>query len=225
MRTPERSPQRDAAIEAMLPHVPYDGWTLRALRRGLEASGGAAVDAELLFPGGPDDMIATFTDWADRRMEAGAAALDMADLRAPARVRTVIGGPARAARSCPGGRRDRSADGGRDLARGRRPVRRFRLVYQAVQPGPDLRRDAAGLAARQQRGRCGDACIPRPAIGGDGTAVPAPPPGRGAGGGPRLPPEIPEPAPRLTWLGPDLRAGPHLRAGPGILIGVLAAIY
>jgi len=90
MRTPERSPQRDAAIEAMLPHVPYDGWTLRALRRGLEASGGAAVDAELLFPGGPDDMIATFTDWADRRMEAGAAALDMADLRAPARVRTVI---------------------------------------------------------------------------------------------------------------------------------------
>jgi ubiquinone biosynthesis protein COQ9 len=90
MRTPERSPERDAAIEAMLPHVPYDGWTLRALRRGLEASGGAAVDAELLFPGGPDDMIATFTDWADRRMEAGAAALDMADLRAPARVRTVI---------------------------------------------------------------------------------------------------------------------------------------
>lgn len=90
MRAPERSPERDAAIEAMLPHVPYDGWTLRALRRGLEAAGGAVLDAELLFPGGTDDMIATFTDWADRRMETGAAALDMAELRAPARVRTVI---------------------------------------------------------------------------------------------------------------------------------------
>jgi len=33
--TPERSPERDAAIAAMLPNVPFDGWTFRALRTGL----------------------------------------------------------------------------------------------------------------------------------------------------------------------------------------------
>ena len=32
---PERSPERDAALEAMLPNVPFDGWTYRALRTGL----------------------------------------------------------------------------------------------------------------------------------------------------------------------------------------------
>ena len=32
---PERSAERDAAIAAMLPHVPFDGWTRRSLRMGL----------------------------------------------------------------------------------------------------------------------------------------------------------------------------------------------
>ena len=35
---PERRPERDAALEAMLPHVPFDGWTYRALRAGLARS-------------------------------------------------------------------------------------------------------------------------------------------------------------------------------------------
>ena len=30
VHAPERSPERDAAIAAMLPHVPFDGWTIRA---------------------------------------------------------------------------------------------------------------------------------------------------------------------------------------------------
>ena len=34
VHAPERSPERDAAIAAMLPHVPFDGWTVRALRVG-----------------------------------------------------------------------------------------------------------------------------------------------------------------------------------------------
>ena len=38
MTPPERTPERDAAIEAMLPHVPFDGWTRRALRIGLRTS-------------------------------------------------------------------------------------------------------------------------------------------------------------------------------------------
>ncbi len=90
LRPPERLPERDAAIAAMLPHVPFDGWTQRALRQGLADIGAPADDADLLFPGGPVDMVACFCDLADRRMEQAAAELDMTDMRLPRRVRAVI---------------------------------------------------------------------------------------------------------------------------------------
>lgn len=85
---PERLPERDTAIEAMLPHVPFDGWTMRALRMGLADAGMPADDAELLFPGGAADMVDTFCDLADRWMEQDATTL--AETRLTARVRGVI---------------------------------------------------------------------------------------------------------------------------------------
>ncbi len=84
MTHPERSPERDAAIEAMLPAVPISGWTVRTL---LDTAG---PDADLLFPGGAADMVETHSDWADRRMDEAAAATDLSTLRVPARVRAVI---------------------------------------------------------------------------------------------------------------------------------------
>lgn len=88
-RAPERSPERDAAIAAMLPNVPFDGWTRRSLRRGLADIGMSPADADMLFPGGAPDMIEAFCDWADRRMIEGAAGLDPA-MRLHQRVRAVI---------------------------------------------------------------------------------------------------------------------------------------
>lgn len=85
---PERGAERDAAIEAMLLHVPFDGWTRRALARGLADAGMPADEADLLFPGGTRDMIETFSDLADRRMEAAAGALT--ETRVSARVRAII---------------------------------------------------------------------------------------------------------------------------------------
>jgi len=85
---PERSPERDAALEAMLPNVPFDGWTYRSLRAGLRSIDAAEEDAELLFPGGAPDMIEAFCDWADRRMVQ--AAESMAGLKLPQRVRALI---------------------------------------------------------------------------------------------------------------------------------------
>ena len=81
---PERGPERDAAIDAILPNVPFDGWTLRSLRMA------AGPDADLLFPGGAADMVEAFCDLADRRMEEGAAALDLAGKGLSARVRAVL---------------------------------------------------------------------------------------------------------------------------------------
>jgi ubiquinone biosynthesis protein COQ9 len=85
----ERSAERDAAIAALLPHVPFDGWTRRSLRLGLADIGVAPEDAVLLFPGGAADMIEAFCDWADRSMAEAAAALDPA-IRLHQRVRAVI---------------------------------------------------------------------------------------------------------------------------------------
>jgi ubiquinone biosynthesis protein COQ9 len=86
---PERSPARDAALAALLPNVPFDGWTRRALRTGLASIGEAPDDADQLFPGGAADMIEAFCDWADRRMEQAAAELDPS-LRLHQRVRALI---------------------------------------------------------------------------------------------------------------------------------------
>lgn len=80
----ERTAERDAAIDAMLPNVPFDGWTKRALRNG----GIDPDDADMLFPGGAAQMIEVFWDLADRRMEE--AAHSLAEERLSRRVRAVI---------------------------------------------------------------------------------------------------------------------------------------
>lgn len=81
---PERSAERDAAIEALLPNVPFDGWTIAALRAS------AGPDADLLFPGGVTDMIEAYCDLGDRWMEQGAIDADVSSLRLSARVRAII---------------------------------------------------------------------------------------------------------------------------------------
>lgn len=88
IQPPERLPERDAAIDAMLPNVPFEGWTVRALRMGLAAAGMPEDEATLLFPGGAADMIAVFCDLADRRMTEAASALTEPKLAD--RVRAII---------------------------------------------------------------------------------------------------------------------------------------
>ena len=75
-------PARDAALRAMLPLVPALGWSVRALR---EAAG---PDADLMFPGGPVEMVEAHSDLADREMAAAAESLT--ETRASRRVRALI---------------------------------------------------------------------------------------------------------------------------------------
>jgi ubiquinone biosynthesis protein COQ9 len=85
---PERGVERDRALDAMLSHVPFDGWTRQSLRLGLADAGMPEDEADLLFPGGAIDMVEAFCDLADRRMEQEAASI--AETRVSARVRAVI---------------------------------------------------------------------------------------------------------------------------------------
>jgi ubiquinone biosynthesis protein COQ9 len=88
IQPPERLPERDAAIDAMLPNVPFEGWTKRALRMGVLAAGMPEDEAEILFPGGAVDMIEVFCDLTDRRMTEAAAGLT--ETKLSERVRAVI---------------------------------------------------------------------------------------------------------------------------------------
>ena len=152
---PECSAERDAAIAAMLPHVPFDGWTRTALRRGLAASGADRRDAALLFPDGAADMIAAFCDLADRRMAAAMTAPEYAAMRTTARVRATIAlrleqnrphreaiRRALAVLALPGNAAVAAglhrAHRGRDLAGGWRPGGGFLLVHEAGAAGRGL---------------------------------------------------------------------------------------
>lgn len=81
---------RDGLLDAVLPHVPFDGWTLTALRRGAGEIGCDMADAHRAFPHGPADMVEFFSRRADRRMVEALAEHDLAAAGMNARVKAAI---------------------------------------------------------------------------------------------------------------------------------------
>lgn len=59
---------RDEIMDALLPSVSFDGWTLEAARRAAQESGYAPDMIEAVFPGGMDEIVAYFAERADRGM-------------------------------------------------------------------------------------------------------------------------------------------------------------
>lgn len=70
---------RPHLVEAMLPHVPFDGWSRTAAEAALADLGLKPALAGIAFPGGPFQMVDAYTALADARM---AAALDTPEFRA-----------------------------------------------------------------------------------------------------------------------------------------------
>jgi ubiquinone biosynthesis protein COQ9 len=79
----DRDAAKRAAIEAALPFVPEHGWTAAALRLG------AGDSADLLFPGGPGEMVETYIGYADARMVEATAPI-IGNLKLSQRVRALI---------------------------------------------------------------------------------------------------------------------------------------
>jgi len=67
MNTPDR---RDAVLEAVLKHVPFDGWSDAAFKAGLADAGVGADEAARMFPGGIADVSAYFGRWVAARLES-----------------------------------------------------------------------------------------------------------------------------------------------------------
>lgn len=68
MRSPFADSERERLIQAILPDVPFDGWSRRALRGAARRAGIPYEEAAALFPRGAPDMVAAMSHWADRQM-------------------------------------------------------------------------------------------------------------------------------------------------------------
>jgi ubiquinone biosynthesis protein COQ9 len=88
--TEDNLQMRDALLLAMLPHVPFDGWTATALRRGAAEAGIDLAGTGEAFPRGAADMVEHFSDWSDRRMLQALEEMDLPSMRGTERVRTAV---------------------------------------------------------------------------------------------------------------------------------------
>jgi ubiquinone biosynthesis protein COQ9 len=68
MKSPFADSERERLIQAILPDVPFDGWSTRALRGAARRAGIPFEEALALFPRGAPDMVAAMSHWADRQM-------------------------------------------------------------------------------------------------------------------------------------------------------------
>ena len=59
---------KDALLLATLANVPFDGWSIAALRAGARSLGLAEAEARALFPRDGAALVAWFSNWADRAM-------------------------------------------------------------------------------------------------------------------------------------------------------------
>ena len=80
---------KDGLLMAMLPDVAFDGWSLLTLHSAARRLGMPEAEAEALFPRGAVDMVAQFSDWADRRMLATAAE-GLERMRVRDRIATLV---------------------------------------------------------------------------------------------------------------------------------------
>lgn len=82
--------ERDRLLDAVLPHVPFDGWTQTALRAAVRDLGLDMATAQRAFPGGAADMVEHFSLMSDRRMLAALEQRDLESMGVTARVSTAV---------------------------------------------------------------------------------------------------------------------------------------
>lgn len=81
----EEHKKRRALTEAMLPDVPFDGWSRTALRAAAAQTGIDESEAETLFRT-PRDLVQGFSHWADDRMLDALEAQNLEAMRVRDRV-------------------------------------------------------------------------------------------------------------------------------------------
>src|SRR5215468_5802582 len=82
----DASQAKDALLAAILPDVPFDGWTQSALAHAAERVGLERGELRSLCPGGARDLVAWFSHWADRETMRALEARDLSGLKVRERI-------------------------------------------------------------------------------------------------------------------------------------------
>ena len=81
---------RPKLLAAILAHVPFDGWSDRALRAGIEDVGADLATLRRAFPRGVSDVLAFWVVESDRAMLAALAEHDLDEMRVRDRIATAV---------------------------------------------------------------------------------------------------------------------------------------
>lgn len=89
-RKGDRLQQRQAALQAALRHVPFDGWTEGVLRAAMSDAGLDPRLARRLFRRGVRDLVDFFAQDADRRMAEELARQPLAQMKVRERITAAV---------------------------------------------------------------------------------------------------------------------------------------
>ncbi len=81
---------QDAMLDAIIPHVPFDGWSQAAFDAAARDAGLAAADAAVLCPRGALDLATAYHQRGDAQMVAAMAQADLAEMRYSDKVAHAI---------------------------------------------------------------------------------------------------------------------------------------
>ena len=81
---------RDKLLAAALAHVPFDGWSGRALQAGAADLGLDPALAANAFPGGPAELLEAFSAEIDRRMLVELEGRDLKSMKHRQRIATGV---------------------------------------------------------------------------------------------------------------------------------------
>jgi ubiquinone biosynthesis protein COQ9 len=86
----DETERKDAILRALLPDVPFDGWTAAAMRQAAARAGVAEGELAALFPRGPRDAVHWFSHWADRMMLETMAVRPLEGLKLGERIALAV---------------------------------------------------------------------------------------------------------------------------------------
>lgn len=82
--------EKRALLEAMLPHVPFDGWSAKTLALAAKDAGLDAGLPARAFPGGAADALDFWVAETDRAMLRALESRDLASMKIRERVKTAV---------------------------------------------------------------------------------------------------------------------------------------
>jgi ubiquinone biosynthesis protein COQ9 len=86
----KRQELKDKLLEASLPHIIFDGWSLKSLRAATSDLGIKEGMIYTVFVDPESELIEHFSDWADRRMLARLDKMDLESMKVRERITKAV---------------------------------------------------------------------------------------------------------------------------------------